>query len=448
MKVLLKGDAKVIGIVGKMNVDPNAEYRVSDHVLLYSKNDRHLARQVLTCQSVRLTDEEYAFLTSAKERGVTGRKIIDAGYDELVKLCYLVLQSSDDCAEYLKTLSLLKMMKRSKPGISTYTILPTTACNARCFYCYEEGFKPIAMDRRMADHVIDFICRTKQDEKITLKWFGGEPLLSSGIISHICSSLEERGVEYRSDMTTNASLFSRDLVREAKTVWHLERVQVSLDGHRSDYEARKRYIDPVKFNYDTVMRAVHYLLDENVNVIFRCNFDEENLPRLDDFITDLANEFGGDKKPEVYMALLYQKRIKADSIKLYEREIELREKLDEFGFKTGKEISRKTMKLNSCMADSDGKSVVINADGKLYLCEHLVGEAGSIFDNDGEAFRASYRSATDVAEECRHCTFLPLCTPFRKAFCPNAASKVCAEMRRINEIRALERIAKLEKECR
>lgn len=121
-------------------------------------------------------------------------------------------------------------MSGNKKGLASYVILPTTGCNARCVYCYEEGYAVKTMTSETADRLVDFICETRYDDTVKLRWFGGEPLANAKIISYICKGLQERGVPYKSSMVTNASLLTKELAHEAKELWHLERVQVSLDG--------------------------------------------------------------------------------------------------------------------------------------------------------------------------------------------------------------------------
>ena len=111
------------------------------------------------------------------------------------------------------------------------------------------------------DRLVDYICETLQDDTIWLRWFGGEPLVGANIIRRICTALHERGVPFRSRMITNASLVTKELAHEARVDWHLEKVQVSLDGAKEDYAVRKNYVDPERYNYDVVMKAIRYLAD-------------------------------------------------------------------------------------------------------------------------------------------------------------------------------------------
>ncbi len=122
---------------------------------------------------------------------------------------------------YATALFLLKTAEGRKKGYAAYTILPTTGCNARCVYCYEEGMPVHTMTEETVSRLIDFICETKADGPVKLRWFGGEPQAAASIIRRVSAALEERSVAFTSGMITNASMLTRELAHEAKTQWHL-----------------------------------------------------------------------------------------------------------------------------------------------------------------------------------------------------------------------------------
>ena len=93
-----------------------------------------------------------------------------------------------------------------------YTIFTTTACNARCFYCYEKDDPKKPMSEKTALDVSEFIAKnynkTKESnggsvQDVTLSWFGGEPLFRKKCINIICERLKESGIPYRSSMISN-----------------------------------------------------------------------------------------------------------------------------------------------------------------------------------------------------------------------------------------------------
>ncbi|MCR4646953.1 MAG: radical SAM protein [Oscillospiraceae bacterium] len=284
MQIIKQGDSRVTKIVNKKNLSSEAEYRLSLYTYLYSENGRYLIRSTLSFEVTELTEAEWNAVAQIKAAPVCYDFIAENGLEQLAMSRYIVETGHDEVRQYQQTVFLLKTMAGKKKGLASYTILPTTGCNARCIYCYEEGYPVCNMTPETADRLVEFICETRQEDTIKLRWFGGEPLANAKIISRICQALQERGVPYQSDMVTNASLLTKELAHEAKELWHLKKVQVSLDGAKEDYTLRKNYYNPEKHNYDVVLRAVHYFADEGIRVNLRVNVDFENIFRIPGFL--------------------------------------------------------------------------------------------------------------------------------------------------------------------
>jgi len=420
MRQLNTPDSRIIKILGRNKVEPDRVYRLSKYAYCKSFRDRHYIKSTMTGGIYELSDEEWAVVDPSADIIIQGSDIEAAGLAELVSGCVLVYSTDDDYSRYRFAVTALKAMDRSR-GVKTYTILPTTACNARCVYCYEQGMKVSTMSETTADKVIDFILKTKRSEEITLCWFGGEPLVAANIINRICTGLNEKGVSFKSRIVTNASLFTPELLDTAVNVWHLKRAQVSVDGSKSDYEARKLFCSPKIHNYEYLLKTIGIMLDAGLEVTLRCNFDQGNIEGMYSFWEDINNLYGDSDKLRVYSSMLFQAQKDPSCIDLHKRYLELRTEAAKKGMKflrfKGSECK---MKINFCMADSDGKCIVIGPDGNLYNCEHLPGNTScaSIFDEDIK-LGSDPRASLEADDKCRECPFLPECTPFCKHGCPD-----------------------------
>ena len=94
--------------------------------------------------------------------------LVDCGYDELSKV-------NNDRVNGIK-------YTKGK-FIRVWT---TSACNARCYYCFEKGIATTKMTKETADQLVVFIDNMLNDgDKLTFEWFGGEPLLNVEIIDYI-----------------------------------------------------------------------------------------------------------------------------------------------------------------------------------------------------------------------------------------------------------------------
>ena len=426
MDIIREGDKRVFDIIGRKTIKDGHEYRLSVYTYCYSSNGHHIIFSTLTGEIVSLSDSEWSLVDPDKNPVISGGSISGKGFETLTNSCILVYREDDDYERYQLAVSILKAMDKKK-GVHTYTILPTTGCNARCIYCYEEGMKVSAMTESTADQVVEFISKTRGDEEISISWFGGEPLVGSKIISRICSGLNAKGIPFKSKMVTNASLVTPELLDEAVNNWHLKKVQVSADGARCDYEARKLYADPQKHNYDRLLEAVGMFLERDIKVTLRCNYDHNNVEGMYSFWEDIYNRYGSTDKLKIYAAMLFQEHVSDGCIELGRRMLELKYKAIKNGI-LHSEISEEPfkMKTNYCMADSDGRSIVITPEGDLYHCEHLPGNTsfGNISD-ENITFTSDKRAFDEVNVKCRNCKYLPYCTPFYCNGCPNAFEYCC-----------------------
>ena len=407
MKLLSQGDGRVVKIIQKNKLPRAAEYRLSRFVYSMETEAGAVLKNTLSKQVYALDAEEWTALRAGT--------LPDEKRDELARLRFLAEPDDDEAARYDLVLSVLRTMEKREPGIAAYTILPTTGCNARCIYCYEEGWEVKTMSARTADAAVDFICRTKREGKIRLSWFGGEPLLGAATISRICRGLADRGVTFTSSIITNATLLTPELAEQAAALWQLKSAQVSMDGARADYEKRKSYVNPALHNYDRALDAAALLADAGVAVTMRVNYDAENLPRVKEFFADCRARLGERKNVSVYMEQLFQSSTAEENAALFRAAGETEKGLAPLGLSPAVRAERR-LKTNYCMADAGGRSVIIDPEGGLHRCEHDISGVpfGTVFDE----MLTLPAVRTEAAEECRNCCFLPECTAFRKNGCP------------------------------
>ena len=420
----------MVRIIQTDKVNPQKQHSLSRWVFRTDVDNSILLRSSLSKQVFLMTREEWA----AVER----RDFTSPATEELARMHLLVETDYDEMAEYAMVSAVLSRLEYGRPGTGTYTILPTTGCNARCVYCFEQGVPVRSMSPETADRVVDFICKTRQKDAVKLKWFGGEPLCASGIISRICLGLQIRGVEYTSAITTNGSLFTPDMICEAVELWHLKRAQVSMDGAREDYEKKKRYIRPDLHNYDVVMENIRLLAEAGVDVAIRCNSDRNNISSVCCFIDECAMLFSDMEKIRLSPSLLQQEfRGQESTIAGAIVLKDLKNYAAARGFQQPGDLSV-CLKAHQCMADSGGKSILIDPEGGLHSCDVLVDDAplGSIYDDTPPVWPTD---PSDPAEECRQCCFLPDCTKHYKKACPLCLAD-CREVLRINTAEAMKKL--------
>ena len=428
MNILRAGAGNAAKTIHRKKLRRDGQYRLSLYAYPFFEGGRYLLLHTLTGEVLELTAAEWADILPLRDASRGHEFIARKGLTELAEKRYLVETDHDEAHAYAQVLFVLRTVRERKKGLSVYTILPTTGCNARCVYCYEEGVPVQTMTEATVDRLIDFVCETKDEGPVKLRWFGGEPLAAVSVIRRACAALEERGVAFSSDMITNASLMTRELAHEAKERWHLKTVQVSLDGAREDYALRKRYVQPERHNYDGVMRAIRFLADEGIRVNLRVNVDLDNLPRIEGFLDEMGAAFGNRKNVTLYLAALFQEQGSDNYAPLQEAIFALRDKIRAMGLERPSTAWKKgQMTLNHCMADNVDASIVIMPDGRFFHCEHLpAGQSwGNIFDGVTDPVRfEALRRPHEIDPECARCPFLPQCTPFKRRGCPDSPVSV------------------------
>ena len=402
MKEIQKADQALTSILPPVQLDCDLVYVPSQFTLSFAHNGKKYVYNTLTRQCL---EAELPLMCRAGE-----------GYDELIRKLFLAPKGKDECGFYNSIASLLRIY-RHKEGGKGYTILPTLACNARCAYCYEEGMELVTMTTETAERIIRYILDTHRGDRVSLVWFGGEPLLRPDLIDRICGGLREAGLNFRSTMITNGSLITPEIIHKMKADWNLGAVQISMDGAESDYIARKRYIRYCN-EYQRVLSSVNEIAEAGIRVSIRCNVDEDNWDRIPAFLEDAKNTITQREKVRLYLAPLYGTRLTEHGLDIWKKVIAARTMIEEAGFLCASLFAKKKgFKTNHCMADGSG--VVIAPDGSLYPCEHCPPESrfGDIWHGvTDEKSRYEFCRTDRTREKCRTCPFLPDCTSF--ASCP------------------------------
>lgn len=95
---------------------------------------------------------------------------------------------NSNAEEFLK-FKALKMLKRYDKSSLSLTIAPTSDCNFRCQYCFENSPEPIYMNDNTEDKLMQFIQQYKKINYLSITWYGGEPLMAFDRVISITKKL-------------------------------------------------------------------------------------------------------------------------------------------------------------------------------------------------------------------------------------------------------------------
>lgn len=319
-------------------------------------------------------------------------------------------------------------------SLKTFTIYPTTDCNAKCHYCFENGRKKNKMAEQTAFMASRYIINNSNQNKITIRWFGGEPLYNQTAIKTICNDLQIHGVDFESKMATNGFLFNSTLIKTAKTDWKLKQVQITLDGTEDIYNVVKGFTTKVNA-FKKVIKNIHLLSEQSIHVVIRLNVDKISIDNQKELVENtLISEFEGNKYVSIYTHLLMEALRKYDKTEMHQL-FKLKKEIDRIIFRHGLSIHTATPtnpKLYKCIADNR-ESVTILPDGKIGLCEHYTDDKYISDLNTSESFDfnqiSEIRTYNTELVLCKKCQFYPRCV--RLINCPD--SGICnLEIKRQN----------------
>ena len=423
MKIISEAQDAVLKILGKPKLSDSG-YRLIKYCVQENTEDGILFFNILTRELVLLANDEYENYLENKE---------------LYEKWFLVPCDFDEKAAAELVRWTLENVAEKPKNITTYTILPTSECNARCFYCFEHGQKKEPMTMETALKTVEYIKKHSGGEKISISWFGGEPLYNLPVIDLITSELQKEGIEFISRMISNGYLFDDETAKKAAEKWKLKSVQITLDGTEEVYNKTKAYIYKDTNPFQVVLSNIERLLEAKIFVIIRLNMDLYNAENLMELVDQLALRFEGKKGIAIYANHIFDANVPMaelhDEEEWAKREkalIDLEEKILKYDLSKKLRIAKKH-RLNHCMVDN-GRSVLIVPSGNIGLCEHYL-DREFIGHIDKESFDkemvASWKERTPEIPECADCFFYPECIVLKKC----TANSVCYQYRRETSLR-------------
>lgn len=183
-------------------------------------------------------------------------------------------KSKEILEKYIKPLE--KVKEIAKEDIRTaYSLYLNVAnmCNAACIYCFANqgnyGKADNLMRETTALEAIDYFFDKVPDEcHISIMFFGGEPLLSFGVIKKVCEYLKEKysDRDYGLSITTNGTLLTKkiiDFFEEYKV-----KVAMSIDGGEN-VQNNQRPLKNGDNCYAEATKNIEYLFSKKIKNLAR-----------------------------------------------------------------------------------------------------------------------------------------------------------------------------------
>lgn len=418
MKILLEENKIAAFALGKQVYHKDLEYRLMKYCVRREFESETVLFNMMTKEMVALTSTH----VDEKERSY------------LIERWFYVPVDYQEERKILKLREIMRSLEQQKKGMTHYTILPTTECNARCYYCYEKGKVQTRMSDEVAASVADYIRQTCAG-KFSICWFGGEPLLNANAIDIIVNRISD--LNFQSQMISNGYLMDENNLAKAILSWRLDEIQITLDGTERTYNRIKNYVYEESPNpFRQVIHHIHMLLDAKVNVIVRMNLGQQNYQDLQDLICFLSSEFGTNSYLSIYANVLYQH---LSDEHLHQQYIQLTNLLKELYFMKPHILKDLTIKHCQCQADSP-HSMLITPDGNLSRCEHMydVDICGNVRDGiTNSDVISQWNKYIPYQPKCYECILFPNCIRLKRCELNLTKDSHCSVFRKENKLQEL-----------
>jgi uncharacterized protein len=334
------------------------------------------------------------------------------------------------------------------------TVLTTLQCNFACDYCfqgdhgdYNKFAEKMTLERAVS--VGDWIERELDrvgPERLTLMFFGGEPLLNLPVMYYLSERMSratrDRGLPMSITIITNGLLLTPDVV-DRLLPYGLSGVKITLDGDRETHN-RMRPLRGGQGTFDRIIENVRRVAGR-VRIAIGGNFDESSVDSYPGLLQFLREQDFADKlikvnfKPVIRTDAPTPKGVlplipvrsdgkplggtcmtavgggnsrasACDSCGFAEEKMSfLREETKRLGFPTPDGVHNGPCHVHMKHAHT------IGPDGSLYACPGFTGELGlstGHIDDRREPMREANRGRFDRLNpwaECGDCAFIPVC---------------------------------------
>lgn len=240
-------------------------------------------------------------------------EIDDITQDELFRNGFLIREEQDE----LQILQVAYKNAHSQSNFYNLILIPTFACNFSCPYCFE-GEKPAFNIQEIQNYF--YVLREFSKKEFALKkhihfsLFGGEPLLAYDQFKDYFLFLSELskdyGFQYSCNLTTNGYLLSEKIYQELFSLFHLESIQITLDGNEKSHNTTRVFannsgIKTFSHIILNLKKLIHYIEEneEKCDVKLRINLINNTLEDIKQVLVLFnANE---KKKFTVYFRPIY-----------------------------------------------------------------------------------------------------------------------------------------------
>jgi uncharacterized protein len=310
-------------------------------------------------------------------------------------------------------------------------VQPTASCQLGCSYCGQEHRNKLLSNEEQ--HLLVKRIRAKLEEKqfqkLSIGWFGAEPLIGLPVIRTLTPTLqslaESFGCDYEAKIVTNGLVLTEKVASEIVNSLGVRSIEITLDGVAEFHDAR-RYQKNGMPTFDKIFSNVITLIqckELDVKINIRCNVDRQNCKSVSSLLQMLA-EKGVQERIGFYVAPIHSWGNDAHTRSLSAEEFATWEitwlaEMIQLGFKPGLIPSRKPV---VCMAVNP-QAELVDAYGTIFNCsevsyvptygspnEYAIGHLSGKEIPDKREQLGNFNAQVRQGEfPCSSCQMLPVC---------------------------------------
>ncbi len=297
------------------------------------------------------------------------------------------------------------------------TVAPTTNCNFKCPYCYEQIEKGQNMSLEIEEALLTFIQRFQPLSRLNIFWYGGEPLLKFDTITRITEKILDWDLSYHASMVTNGYLLNDHVISELDNL-KIKLIQVKIDGNEDTHNSRRR-LKNGKGSYHQILENLDRLMDSWDGFLqVRVNVDGSNTEEFVDVYQQINDRYNNNNKIKVYPGIIDDINETNPEVSCQiNREEEIKFYLQlyqQYGIRVHKFYPQQENV--GCIA-SARNAFLIGPVGEVYKCWDDVGDEEKIIGNIenrkswNNRLLSRYIIGADLYEDerCQDCFYLPVC---------------------------------------
>lgn len=309
-------------------------------------------------------------------------KIEKETWQELVRNRFIV--KKEELYNYYYEQKMRFMADSYNTEFLNLVVVPTTGCNFACPYCFEGEKNMKIMSNDIITNLINFIKGHEKAKKLSLTWYGGEPLMAFNHIEEIVKRIKN---ETELEIVSQSIITNGYLITDKMIAFFSQNkfrsIQITIDGVKESHDKTRFLAKGHSSTYDRIMNNIKKVTTAlpNCNILVRVNINKKNADDFDILYKSLHTLLPHDNL-YVYPGFIREENY--DGCKMCYESLYNNSEVYSFYEK----MSRKGVHINfmpqhpnkGCMVNKIN-SYIIGPSGEIYKCWNDVNNPKKIIGN-------------------------------------------------------------------